>query len=339
MPRKTKYNRFTSDAKMTLINKKNLQLRDDYVMYLRSLRRSEGTITGYISDLNIIFTYMYDHLDNKEFKDLTKRDIINMQNWMVSNGNSSSRVRRVKATMSSLSNYIENILADDEPEFDGYRSIVKKIENPPLQPVREKSVWTEDELNEILAGLMENKEYEKACYTALAIFSGRRKSELSLYKVSDFTDDKLVCDGALYKSAPLKTKGNKMLECYTLAKRFKPYLDAWMTERERLGIDSEWLFPCHTDPSKPLLQSTINSWAESIDRKASKPFYYHGLRHYFVTFLSKEGIPDNVVVQIVGWSSADMFNVYCDTSRDEQISSYFKNGEINTSKAKSLSEI
>lgn len=339
MPRKTNYTKITSDDKLAKLNLKNIQLKNDFLLYLRSIRRSEGTITGYDSDLNIVFTYMYDELGDKDFKDLTKRDIISIQNWMISNGCSSSRVRRVKAAISSLSNYIENILADDEPEYKGYRAIVRKIENPPLQPVREKTVWDEKELKGLLDWLLEKQDYEKACLIALAIYSGRRKAELCRFKVSDFDDDHLICDGALYKSSPVLTKGGKMLECYTLAKRFAPYLSKWMSYRKAHGIESEWLFPDHHDPSRHISASTLSSWAFSIDRYTKKPFYLHGLRHFFVTYLSREGIPDNVVVQILGWSSAEMFGIYCDTSKDEQIGNYFKDGEISASKAKDLSDI
>ena len=266
MGRKTKMNKITSDEKTARINKKNLRLKDDFLLYLKSVQRSPGTISGYDNDLLIVFTYVMEHLDNKDFQRISKRDLIGLQNWLISNGNSSARIRRIKAAISSLSNYCENILADDDPDFDGYRSIVKKIENPPLQAVREKTVWEDEELENLLEQLMAQNQYEKACFVALGMYGGRRKAEICRFKVSDFDDDKLVCDGALYKSAPILTKGNKYLECYTLAKKFKPYFDAWMKHRKELGIESEWLFPDSKDSSSPIRISTLNSWANTFSR-------------------------------------------------------------------------
>lgn len=127
MARKTVMNKLTSDEKTARINKNNMRLKDDFLLYLKSVQRSPGTIGGYDNDLLIVFTYMLDYLDNKDFQKLTKRDLIGLQNWLISNGNGSARVRRVKAAISSLSNYCENILADDDQDFAGYRSIVKKI--------------------------------------------------------------------------------------------------------------------------------------------------------------------------------------------------------------------
>ena len=119
MPRKTKQVRITSPEKMEKINPSNMRLKKDFLAYMKSLQRSAGTIAGYDSDLNIVFTYVLDELGNKDFQRLTKRDIIAFQNWMVDCGMSSARIRRVKSAISSLSNFVEAVLSDDDPEFAG----------------------------------------------------------------------------------------------------------------------------------------------------------------------------------------------------------------------------
>ena len=68
-------------------------------------------------------------------------------------------MRRVKSTMSSLSNYIENMLDD---EFENYRPIVRKIENPQACAVREKTVLEDEQLEDLLEHLVEKKKYDKA---------------------------------------------------------------------------------------------------------------------------------------------------------------------------------
>lgn len=339
MARKTKMNRITSAEKTALIDKENLRLKDEFLTYLRSVGRSEGTINGYDSDLLIVLTYVMENLGNKDFAKITKRDLINLQGWLISNGNSSARIRRIKSSISSLSNYCENILADDDPDYSGYRSIVKKIENPPLQATREKTIWETEELENLLKYLVDHQKYEQACFVALGMYGGRRKAEICRFRVDDFREDRLICDGALYKSAPILTKGNKYLECYTLAKRFKPYLDLWMDYRKEQGIESEWLFPDKDNNKDHIRVTTLNSWSKTFSKITQNNFYFHSLRHYFVSDLAKEGIPDNVVVQIIGWSSADMFNIYNDNSKDDQLAQYFKNGDIFVPDKKSISDI
>ena len=342
MSRKTKMNSITSPELVSEINPENIRLKDDFLEYLQSVQRSPGTISGYSNDLDIFFVWVLKNARNKFFVDISKRDLVAFQNWLINeNQNSPSRVRRIKAAISSLSNFVEAIL-DDEPEFRGFRSIVRKIENPALQPVREKTVWDDEELEALLSKLVEKKQFDKACYLAPAMYSGRRKAELCRFKVSDFDDDKLVCDGALYKSSPIKTKGRgggKYIPCYTLAKKFKPYLDMWLKERELSGIKSEWLFPSKDDPDQQMGISTVNSWAETFTRLSGKNFYAHSLRHYFTTSLARAGIPDGVIQSIVAWESSDMVRLYTDIDADEQIGMYFSNGDISVPAKKGFSEM
>ena len=339
MPRKTSRVKITSPEKLAKVNPANMRLKRDFLLYLKSVQRSEGTIAGYDSDLNIIFCYIYDELGNKEFQKLTKRDLIALQNWMVECKMSSARIRRIKAAISSLSNYCEGILSDDDPDFEGYRSIVRKIENPPLTPVREKTVWSDAELEGLLDKLVAMGEHEKACIIALGMYGGRRKAELCRFRVSDFAPERVVCNGALYKSAPILTKGDKYLECYTLKKRFDPYLEGWMEERRRNGVESEWLFPMQGAPENHIQISTINSIANICSRLTGKDFYFHSLRHYFVSALSRAGIPDGVVVEIMGWSSSEMFKIYNDNPKDDRIAMYFRDGDIDTSRVSTIENL
>lgn len=342
MARKTKMNSITTPELLSKVNPDNIQLKNEFLDYLRSIKRSPGTCAGYDSDLQIFFVWVLLHANNKSFVKISKRDLVAYQNWLINeNQNSPARVRRLKAAISSLSNFVEAIL-DEEDEFKGFRSIVRKIENPVLQPVREKTVWEENELEELLRKLTDAEQYEKACYLALAMYSGRRKAELARFKVSDFDDSRLVCDSALYKSMPIKTKGKgggKFIPCYTLAKRFRPYLNNWLNERKEKGVESEWLFPSTSDPKEHVPISTLNSWATSFSRMTGRDFYAHSLRHYFTTYLSREGLPDSVITQIVGWESADMCKLYNDADSEEQIGVYFKNGEISSPEKKSFSDL
>lgn len=344
MPRKTKQNDITSPELLSQVNPDNMRLKQDFISYLRTVQRSPKTIAGYSNDLDIFWVWNLRHNDNKFFPRISKRDYAAFQHWLINdNGNSPSRVRRLKSAISSLSNFVENIL-DDEDEFRGFRSTVRKIENPVLQQVRKKTVWDDEVLDNLLDSLSAAGQHKKACALALAMCSGRRKSELCRFRVDDFKNDNLVCGGALYKtSEPIQTKGfglGKYIYCYTLAKKFKPYFDAWMAERKASNIQSEWLLPSAQDQAEQISETTLNSWANTFSRMTGEDFYWHSLRHYFTTHLAKLGLPDNVIQDIVGWESADMVRVYKDISAEEQISQYFtENGEIRSDVQKSLADL
>ena len=140
----------------------------------------------------------------------------------------------------------------------------------------------------------------------------------------------------------MKTKGTgggKIICCYTLSKKFKPYLDLWMNERNAAGIDSEWLFPDKNNPATHIPISTANSWANTYSRISGKPCYIHSLRHYFTTSLARAGLPDSAIQTIVAWESSDMVRVYKDIDSDEEIGMYFKDGELTVPEKKSFADI
>lgn len=341
MGRKTKQNKLTTPELIAQINPKNIRLMNDFLDYLRSVGKAESTVKAYTSDLYIFFVWALQNADNKYFPEISKRDIVSYQNWLLrENENSAARVRRLKATLSSLSNYIEAILDDELPNF---RAIVRKIENPVNEPAREKTVLTEEQADELLAYLVEHEKYDKACCFALARYSGRRKSELMRFKVEYFTDENIIY-GSLYKTPEkIRTKGRgvngKMLTCYVLAKPFKQYLDLWMKQREEQGIESEWLFPDKDDPTQPLPISTLNSWAETFSNILGVDFYWHAMRHFFTTALSKANLPDSVIKTIIGWDSLEMVGLYKDIDDDEEIGKYFQDGEIVGVKQANLSDL
>lgn len=343
MARKTVYNHITDEESLSQILPENKTLSKDFLDYLQSIDRSPNTIEQYRSDLDIFFVYNLKYNENKRFTEITKREFARFQNHALTEwGWSPKRTRRVKSTLSSLSNYIENIL-DEEPEYENYRSSIKKIESPVNQTVREKTVFTEEEIQSLLDWLVEKKKYRQACCVALAASSGRRKSEIPRFKVSYF-DEKNVLFGSLYKTPEkVKTKGRgsrgKEVQLYVLKKQFDPYLKLWMDYRKENNIESEWLFPNMNDYSKPMSIDTMDGWTYNYTDYLGKDFYWHSLRHYFTTALVKNNIPTNVIQDIVAWESADMVQLYSDVSADENIGKYFDENGIKQVESKSLNEV
>ncbi len=341
MPRKTTMNSITSPELMAQVNPKNKELMNDFIDYLRSMQRSEETIKQYESDLNISFVWSLLHNNNAFYVDWTKRQIVKFQNWLINeNKNSPARIKRLKACLSSLGNFVESVLDDEYPNF---RNIINKVESPVNQPVREKTVLSDEQTQKLLDELTIKKKYDKACAFALALYSGRRKSELPRFRVSDFTKDRLVCGGSLYKTGKIKTKGRgvqgKQLECFCLAKQFDPYLNRWLEYRKKHGIESEWLFPMKGDASKHIGVSTLNSWANTFGSILGVDFYWHAVRHATVTNFKRAGIPDTVIQQYIGWSDISMIPIYSDLEADEQLGMYFTGDGIVVPERKGLSDI
>lgn len=342
--RKTVYNKVSSPEKLEKANPGNIQLGNDFLEYLSSIDRSRSTIEAYRNDLNIFWCWNFDNNNNKFFVDLTKREIAKYQNYCLNTlGWSPARMRRVKSVLSSMSNFIENMLDD---EFEGYRPIVRRIENPASHAVREKTILTGQQLQDLLDNLVGKGQYDKACMLSLAMNNGRRKSELPRMKVSYFTEDNVIY-GSLYRSPEtVTTKGRgsrgKQLTVYTLKNGFEKYLNLWLKYRECNNITSEWLIPykkngIYTGMQVPV--TTMDSWADTFTKFLGVPFYWHSLRHYFTTACSRSGLPDDVIKNLIGWESNDMVAIYKDINPDEQFSQYFGENGIKEVKRKSLPDL
>jgi len=337
------YNNITSPELISQILEENKQLGNDFIEYLQSIDRSPNTIDQYKSDLSIFWVWNLQNNNNKPFIKITKREFAKFQNHCLNVwGWSSNRIRRVKSVISSMSNFIENIL-DEEEEFDGYRTIIRKIESPVKEEVREKTVFEPEELERLLNHLIDQKKYMQACILALAMYSGRRKAELPRFKVSYF-DEENVFLGSLYKTPEkVKTKGRgsrgKMLELYVLKKEFDPYLKLWLEQRNELGITSEWLFPSKDNQDEPIKSETLDNWVDTYSKFLGKPFYWHSLRHLYCTQLLKKNLPSSVVQEIIGWTSADMVNLYNDATIEDTLSKYFDENGIKEIESKSLQDI
>ena len=77
MGRTTVYNNITNQENISKINKKNIELMNDFLDYLISTDRSKGTVNGYKNDLLIFFCW---NLSENE-----KNDYINDQNLAFAN--------------------------------------------------------------------------------------------------------------------------------------------------------------------------------------------------------------------------------------------------------------
>ena len=323
MGRTTVYNDgLVTDEKWEQVSKKNKDLLKDFLDYLKASDKSPATRYQYEQQLKIFFCYLYDRCDNKFFVDLKKRDLIKFSLWLQSELKvSSSRVSTLRSVISSLSAYIEKVLDDEFPTF---RNISSVIEISNREPVREKTVMSQEEMQKCLDALIEQKKYQIACYFALLVASGMRKSEAIQMKISFFEEKNKVLSGMFYLTPFIRTKGKgergKLLQKYVAVNMFQPYLELWMKEREEKGIQSEYLFITYKDGNYvPAAVSTVNSWANTIGKITNLDYYNHSSRHFFTTYMKENGVSDSDIQGLVGWASRDMVRRYDDHTNEQQL--------------------
>ena len=323
MARSTVYNDgLVTEAKWEKVSKENKSLLKDFLDYCKASDKSPQTRYQYERQLKVFFCYVAENLDNKFFVDLKKKDLIKFSLWLQSDlGVSSARISTLRSCISSMSAYIEEVLDDEYPTFRNIASVIK-ISN--REPVRDKTVMSEEEMQKCLDMLVEQKRYQIACYFALLISSGMRKSEAIQMKVSYFTEKSKVLNGMFYLTPFIRTKGKgekgKPLKKYIIVKTFQKYFDLWMNERKEKGIQSEWLFVTYKDGNyDPAAISTVNSWATIIGKITNLDYYNHSSRHFFTTYMKEQGFSDTRIQSLVGWASLDMVRRYDDHTAEQEL--------------------
>ena len=326
MPRTTVYNKnqtLTEDLKH--VNRVNSRLEKDYLNYCASNDRSPSTIRQYKNVLDIFFVWNLKENGNPDFVNIKKREFINFfaygRNEM---GWSSNRLAVFRAVLSSLSNYVERILDDEFPTF---RNVIKVLEPIRVEPIREKTVLTPEEIEEIIKMLVEDELYQEACWVALLYSSGMRKAEATQMKVDFFNSSNVVFD-VMYKTPKIRTKGHgvngKRVPRYVFAYTFDPYLKLWLNEREKLGINNDYLFVVKKNGEyQPATIVTFNSWARRIGEMFEVDFYAHSMRHAWTTKLKRGGFPDAVIQKLQNWANVDMVAIYDDGDGEEELADFF----------------
>lgn len=320
MPRATFKKVIVTPELLEQVNPLNKSLMEKFLRS-KSITSSPGTIEGYRSDLNIFFVHTLLYNDNKSFVEMTKGQLGEFFFYCTEELRwSSSRFGRMRSCLSSFSDFLEKKY---DQEFPSFRNIIlKAVESMPKEPVREKTILSEDQVNGLLKYLFEElDEKQISCWLALAISSGARFSELLRFSTDIIDPEFTVFDGIFMQTRKaIKTKGRsrqgKMLNKYIIKDMFLPYYNAWLPEREKIMKENN---QSHTSifiksDGSPAEEGTVRSWIGKIEKYLGVPFYPHCLRHWIVTHLSRIGLTSELIVHLMGWTSESMYKIYNDLS-------------------------
>lgn len=325
MARKT-YRKITTSEELTAqFNPKNIKMVERYIKD-KNMKCSDGTIKGYRSDLNIFFTWNLLENDNKFFVDIKKIEFSDFFSYGVEELKwSQKRFDRMKSCLSSFSEFILKYFDETYPTFKNV--ILKAIDSLPKATVREKTILLEEQINGLLQYLKVEKDNpQEACLLALAACSGARISELLRFTTEIIDENNSAFEDMFLETVKqIKTKGfgktGKLLHKYIIKDIFLPYYKDWLVRREEImkANNQEHNSIFIKRDGTPAKTDTIRGWSEKWETFLGVPFYFHSLRHYFVTQLTRLGLDSDFIIEISGWASGDMYRIYNDlTAKDRK---------------------
>lgn len=225
----------------------------------------------YKSGLRQFFYWVYEELDNKPMYEITKRDFLRYLSHYDIKGMSSDGKSFKKSCVSSLCNYIEAIIADDDEKYESFRNFTKNLPAIPKNQVYDKVKITKKEYDLIIDTLLQREDYMGVAWVATAFNTGARRSEILQFKTEII--DYPIPEGQNYAlSNIVRGKGSsvdgKPLRFMVNLEALK-YIKLWINKREypheyiftnknKEQISKNWANDFCSDILSPILNRRVN---------------------------------------------------------------------------------
>jgi len=323
MARKTFRRKIVTPELVAKINEDNKKIVERFLKD-KATRSSGETIKSYQSDADIFFVWNVINNNNKLFTEIKKLEFSDFFSFASNDLQwKSARMNRMRSFLSSLSQFIEKFMDEEYPQFRNI--ILKTIESSPKEAARQKTILTDEQIEKLLKFLSET-DAQKACWLALAVYSGSRFSELLRF-TTDLIDEEHTAFENLFleTTKQIQTKGRgktgKMLYKYILKEDFLPYYRTWLEKRQSIllatGQSHNYIFL--RENGSPATDGTVRSWITTMENYLGVNVYPHAFRHFLCTELTRKKIPQAFIQFLFGWSSSEMYNIYNDlTAKDMQ---------------------
>lgn len=287
-----------TDEKWKLVNEDYRYLVEEFVS-VNSF--SPQTKKQYISGLKQFGYYIYRSMNDKPFYKITKRDFLRYLSFLRDDQKmSSSGISLKKACVSSLCNYIENVVAEEDENFKTFRNFTRGLPSIPRNRTYEKIKVTYDEYQEMMKALESDENWLGMAWLATAFRVGARRSEIIQFKTEILNYN--VPEGQNYVlSHTVRGKGKsddgKPLE-YMIPLDVLPYWQKWIDER---GYESEYIF---TTKYQGEIRQMSKTWADNfcsdvLSDILGRRINVHIFKNSCITYLLESGVDINLVSKFV----------------------------------------
>lgn len=263
--------RIFSEETWAIVKKENKNILDDYILELKSKKKSDGTIYQYKADLRMFLCWAAENLgEEKGILDFKKRDFRKF--FLFLEEKSPARINRVQCSIRNLLEFC----AQDDDEYEDYElNIMRNIKGLQKEKVREIHFLTNEQIELILNHLLEHEQYQKALYLSISFESAGRRNEVHQIEKHNFLNNNKT-------NIVVGKRGKKFSLLYF--SKSKEIAKLYLDQRGEDDIDSIWVVGKDKN-KKPASYETLYNWVlnfrdilqsltdEEID------FNPHSLRH------------------------------------------------------------
>lgn len=288
-----------TDEKWALVLKENKDLVEEYFSVNTQL--SPKTKIQYATCLRQFFYFVYENFGNKPFYKVTKRDFIKYMSAMQERGLSSSAIGLRKSAVSSFLKYIENVVADDVPEYKLFRNFTAGMPSISRTNTYEKIAITRAEYEKMIEVLKEDEDYLAVAWVTTAFNTAARRAELVQFKTEIVNYP--IKEGKNYiVTHNIRGKGSghdgKIIQ-YMVNLEALEAIKLWIEKR---GYEHEYIFTVRVDGK---FQHISDSWANNLcqgklSRILGRRINPHLFKASCITYLLEKGVDLKIVSKYVG---------------------------------------
>lgn len=287
-----------TDKMWTKVNDEYRELVEEFISVQN---HSPQTKKQYISGLKQFGFFIYSHMNNKPLYKITKRDFLRYISYLRDERKmSSSAMSLKKACVSSLCNYIENVVADEIEEFRTFRNFTRGLPAIPKNRVYDKVKVTFEEYEDMMKVLESDENWLGMAWLSTAMRVGARRSEIIQFKTEimnyNIPESQNYVLSHLVRGKGASTDG-KPLE-YMIPLDVLPYWKKWIESR---GYESKYIFTTkHNGEIKPLSPSWADYFCANIlSNILGRRVNVHIFKNSCVTHLLESGVDINLVSRFV----------------------------------------
>lgn len=254
------------------MNKESIELRDDYILELKSRGRSPGTIKQYVGDINKMYKWIDEVYGDVSILTLKRKNFRNYFLMLQEDEISNARINRF---MSSIRNLLEYATEEDDTYPDYIQNPMKKIKSLEKIPTKEIVFLTNEQIEFLLDYLIKHNRIQHALYLSLSYDSACRRAEALQVEKHSFLDDDV------FMTNKVKSKGNK--QYHLMYSSYTRDLARQHLEGRTDDLDTLWITN-RQDP-RPVSSNTLYSWAISFREILKEeygediPLNSHSIRH------------------------------------------------------------
>ena len=289
-----------TDEMWKQVNQEYRELVEEFVSVQN---HSPETKKQYISGLKQFGWYICDSMNNKQFYKVTKRDFLRYLSYLRDNRKmSSSGIGLKKACVSSLCNYVENVIVGEEgyEEYRLFRNFTRGLPPIPKNTVYEKVKVTYDEYKEMMSVLENDENYLGMAWLAVAFNVGARRSEIKQFR-TEIASYPFPDDASFVYSHNVRLKGrgeDGKVEPYMINREALKYIKLWLENR---GYEHDHIFTVKHQGSPVTMSS---SWADyfctnTLSDILGRRINPHLFKASCITYLLESGVKLELVSKFV----------------------------------------